>query len=81
MFEPVKNQRISDEILRQIRDAVLEGKFEVGDRLPNEREDAGVLRALREVLDATADDPSTDAPASQDRGHGSGTRQEHPRSA
>src|SRR6266545_1138122 len=37
MFEPVKNQRISDEILRQIRDAVLEGKFQIGDRLPNER--------------------------------------------
>jgi len=37
MFEPVKNQRISDEILHQIRDAVLGGKFQVGDRLPNER--------------------------------------------
>jgi len=37
MFEPVKNQRISDEILRQIRDAVLSGKFQIGDRLPNER--------------------------------------------
>ncbi len=37
MFEPVKNQRISDEILLQIRDAILGGKFKVGDRLPNER--------------------------------------------
>ncbi|MGH9969564.1 MAG: FadR/GntR family transcriptional regulator [Pyrinomonadaceae bacterium] len=37
MFEPVKNERISDEILRQIRDAVLGGRFQVGDRLPNER--------------------------------------------
>ena len=37
MFEPVKTQRISDEILRQIRDAVLGDKFRVGDRLPNER--------------------------------------------
>ncbi len=37
MFEPVKNQRVSDEILHQIRDAVLSGKFQVGDRLPNER--------------------------------------------
>ena len=37
MFEPVKNQRISDEILHQIRDAVLGGKFQIGDRLPNER--------------------------------------------
>jgi DNA-binding FadR family transcriptional regulator len=37
MFEPVKSQRISDEILRQIRAAVLGGKFQVGERLPNER--------------------------------------------
>ena len=37
MFEPVKTQRISDEILRQIRTAVLGGKFQVGERLPNER--------------------------------------------
>ena len=37
MFEPVKNQRVSDEILQQIREAVLAGKFQVGDRLPNER--------------------------------------------
>src|SRR2546421_8473793 len=37
MFEPVKNQRVSDEILQQIRDAVLTGKFQIGDRLPNER--------------------------------------------
>jgi GntR family transcriptional repressor for pyruvate dehydrogenase complex len=37
MFEPVKNQRVSDEILQQIREAVLTGKFQIGDRLPNER--------------------------------------------
>ena len=37
MFEPVRNQRVSDEILHQIREAVLSGKFQVGDRLPNER--------------------------------------------
>jgi len=47
MFEPVKNQRISDEILRQIRDAVLSGKFQVGDRLPNERELAEQFAASR----------------------------------
>src|SRR5712692_5163588 len=47
MFEPVKNQRISDEILRQIRDAVLGGKFQVGDRLPNERTLAEQFAASR----------------------------------
>jgi len=46
-FEPVKNQRISDEILRQIRDAVLHGKFEAGDRLPNERALAEQFAASR----------------------------------
>jgi len=47
MFEPVKNQRISDEILRQIRDAVMSGKFQVGDRLPNERALAEQFAASR----------------------------------
>ncbi len=47
MFEPVKNQRISDEILHQIRDAVMSGKFQVGDRLPNERALAEQFAASR----------------------------------
>lgn len=47
MFEPVKNQRISDEILRQIREAVLNGTFQIGDRLPNERELAEQFAASR----------------------------------
>src|SRR2546428_13617672 len=47
MFEPVKNQRISVEILHQIRDAVMSGKFQVGDRLPNERALAEQFAASR----------------------------------
>ena len=47
MFEPVKNQRISDEILHQIRNAVMSGKFQVGDRLPNERALAEQFAASR----------------------------------
>src|SRR2546430_7909374 len=47
MFEPVKNQRISDEILHQIREAVLTGKFQIGDRLPNERALAEQFAASR----------------------------------
>src|SRR3989442_2786898 len=54
MFERVKNQRVSDEILQQIREAVLAGKFQVGDRLPNERalaEQFGASRtSVREAL-------------------------------
>lgn len=47
MFEPVKNQRVSDEILQQIREAVLSGKFKIGDRLPNERTLAEQFAASR----------------------------------
>lgn len=47
MFEPVKTQRISDEILRQIREAVVAGTFQVGDRLPNERKLAEQFAASR----------------------------------
>jgi GntR family transcriptional repressor for pyruvate dehydrogenase complex len=47
MFEPVKNQRISDEILQQIREAVFSGKFQIGDRLPNERNLAELFAASR----------------------------------
>lgn len=37
MFEPIKTQRISDEIFRQIREAVIGGNFQAGERLPHER--------------------------------------------
>ena len=38
MFEPVKTQRISDEIVRQIREVLLSGKIRAGERLPTERQ-------------------------------------------
>lgn len=38
MFEPVKTQRISDEIVRQIREVLLSGKVRAGERLPTERQ-------------------------------------------
>ena len=47
MFEPVKMQRISDEILRQIKEALLGGTFQVGDRLPTERALAEQFAASR----------------------------------
>ena len=54
MFEQVKTQRISDEIVRQIRDALFAGKLRVGDKLPTERmlaEQFGTSRtSLREAV-------------------------------
>ena len=38
MFEPVKTHRISDEIVRQIREVLLSGKVRSGERLPTERQ-------------------------------------------
>src|SRR5438128_8276676 len=38
MFESVKAQRVSDEIVRQIKDALFLGKLRTGDKLPTERE-------------------------------------------
>ena len=38
MFESIKAQRISDEIVRQIKDALIVGKLRTGDKLPTERE-------------------------------------------
>lgn len=38
MFEPVKTQRISDEIVRQIREILFSGRVRPGERLPTERQ-------------------------------------------
>jgi GntR family transcriptional regulator, transcriptional repressor for pyruvate dehydrogenase complex len=38
LFAPARRTRSSDDILEQIRDAVLSGRLAQGDRLPNERE-------------------------------------------
>lgn len=54
MFQPVKANRISDEIVQQIREALLSGRVQSGDRLPTERqlaEQFGASRAsVREAL-------------------------------
>ena len=54
MFQPVKANRISDEICNQIREVLISGKVEAGDRLPTERqlaEQFGASRAsVREAL-------------------------------
>src|SRR5207237_2497580 len=38
MFDSIKTRRLSDEIVRQIKDALFAGKLRAGDRLPTERE-------------------------------------------
>ena len=54
MLKPVERQRVADEIVEQLRQLILTGKYRPGERLPPERELArtlGVNRAsLREAL-------------------------------
>ena len=38
MFDSIKTRRLSDEIVRQIKEAMFNGKLRVGDKLPTERE-------------------------------------------
>jgi GntR family transcriptional repressor for pyruvate dehydrogenase complex len=54
MFKSIKRQRVSDEIVNQIKDLISQGVLNPGDRLPPERElirEFGVSRpSLREAL-------------------------------
>ncbi len=56
LFRSIKHQRISDEIVGQIKDLISEGKLKPGDRLPPERDlikEFGVSRpSLREALNS-----------------------------
>src|SRR5713226_9898171 len=38
MFDSIKTRRLSDEIVRQIKEAMFTGKLRAGDKLPTERE-------------------------------------------
>lgn len=46
-FEPVKKQRGYEHIYDQIRDAILQGRYKPGDRLPTEREMAEIFAVSR----------------------------------
>jgi DNA-binding FadR family transcriptional regulator len=46
-FEPVKRRRAFEDILLQIEDAIHEGRLQVGDRLPPERELAEIFQVSR----------------------------------
>ena len=56
MFKSIKRQRVSDEIVDQVRNFISEGKLKPGDRLPPERElikEFGVSRpSIREALNS-----------------------------
>jgi len=46
-FRPVKNEKISDRIVRQIKGAIVQGTMKPGDRLPPERELVERFKASR----------------------------------
>ena len=56
MFKKIRVRKVSDEVVEQIKKAILEGKLKPGDKLPPERElvkDLGVSRvSLREALNS-----------------------------
>ncbi len=56
MFKSIRRTRVSDEVISQVKNLILEGKLKPGDRLPPERElikQFGVSRpSLREALNS-----------------------------
>lgn len=59
-FKPLKQPRISEEVLRQLKEAILLGEFKSGEKLPSERElteefqvSRGVIREAIRALEIT----------------------------
>jgi DNA-binding FadR family transcriptional regulator len=59
-FKPLKQNRISEEVLRQLKEAILLGEFKLGEKLPSEREltaqfqvSRGVVREAIRMLEVT----------------------------
>lgn len=59
-FKPIKQPRISEEVLRQLKEAILLGQFKSGGKLPSEREltkefevSRGVIREAIRALEIT----------------------------
>jgi len=59
-FKPIKQPRISEEVLRQLKEAILLGQFKSGEKLPSERElteefqvSRGVIREAIRALEIT----------------------------
>lgn len=59
-FKPIKQTRASEEVLEQLKESILKGRFKAGDKLPSERElteqfqvSRGVVREAIRVLEKT----------------------------
>lgn len=59
-FQPIRSARISEEVIAQIKSAILSGRYQPGDKLPSERElieqfgvGRGVIREALRALEAT----------------------------
>lgn len=59
-FKPIKQSRVSEQVLDQLKEAILLGKFKSGDKLPSEREltkefqvSRGVIREAIRALEIT----------------------------
>jgi GntR family transcriptional repressor for pyruvate dehydrogenase complex len=50
IFTPAKRTRSFEDVVEQIRNAVIEGKIEKGERLPNERQLCGIFGISRSTL-------------------------------
>ena len=49
-FKPLKQSRVSEEVLRQLKEAILLGEFKSGQKLPSERELTEAFRVSRSVI-------------------------------
>src|SRR3954462_2959257 len=50
LFTEVKRTRSSDDVVDQIRTAIISGQLKTGDRLPNERDLCGIFGVSRATL-------------------------------
>ncbi|MFC1863563.1 FadR/GntR family transcriptional regulator [Thermodesulfobacteriota bacterium] len=69
-FKPLKQKRISEEVLRQLKEAILLGEFKSGEKLPSEREltvqfqvSRGVVREAIRMLEVTGFAETRQGPA------------------
>lgn len=50
VFTPIKNSRVSEHVLTQLKSAILTGRFEAGSKLPSERELTAEFQVSRGVV-------------------------------
>lgn len=49
-FKPLKHSRVSEEVLRQLKETIILGEFKPGQKLPSERELTEAFRVSRSVI-------------------------------